>query len=378
MTPPDPITRGPRPALEPRRERRGNLSGPVLVTGGAGFIGANLADRLLSNGEKVRLLDSLARSGVQDNLHWLRQRHGNNFQHIEGDVRDRASVRAALEDCSFVFHLAAQVAVTTSLRQPLDDHEVNVYGTLNVLETIREMTPRPGLVFASTNKVYGSLPGVTVRDEERRCIPEDDNVRDAGIDEQYRLTFISPYGCSKGAADQYVLDYCRSFGLTATVLRMSCIYGPHQQANSDQGWVVHFLQTALANQRLIIYGNGRQVRDVLFIDDFIDALLAVRRCPRPLSGRAFNIGGGTSNSLSLLEMIQIAERLKGRPMDLHFTEPRRGDQPWFCADHRQFTGATGWRPRISPEEGIGRVWSWLMEARTEPAVQTLRHGEGRA
>ncbi|MEX2494450.1 MAG: NAD-dependent epimerase/dehydratase family protein [Woeseia sp.] len=354
------------------------VAGPVLVTGGAGFIGANVADRLLCDGETVRILDNLSRRGVKDNLRWLQKRHPSGLEHLEGDIRDAAIVAAAVADCSFVFHFAAQVAVTTSLQQPMEDHSINVTGTLNILEAMRRLRRRPSLLFASTNKVYGALTAIGVKRGKRRCAPEDEDVRRSGIDERHPLAFISPYGCSKGAADQYVLDYCRSFGLSATVLRMSCIYGPHQQATSDQGWVAHFLQTALAGDRLTIYGDGRQVRDILFIDDFVDALLAARSHERRLSGRAFNIGGGPANSLSLLEMIDMTEKLDGRFMNIHFSDPRRGDQPWFCADHGQFTETTGWRPRTMPEEGVAKLWAWLRDSPGTPTVRDLRHEESQA
>jgi CDP-paratose 2-epimerase len=350
----------------------------VVVTGGAGFVGVNLADRLLTDGEKVRIFDNLSRPGVEHNLRWLRERHAGAVTHIDGDVRVGAEVEAAIEGSWFVFHLAAQVAVTTSLRQPLEDHDINVTGTLNVLEAIRRSGTRPGLMFASTNKVYGALPDIGMRLTPKRCIPEDDEVRKYGISEQRPLEFISPYGCSKGAADQYVLDYCRSFGLAATVLRMSCIYGPHQQANSDQGWVAHFLRTAMGGSRLTIFGDGRQVRDVLYIDDFVDALLAARRNLMHLSGRAFNVCGGIGNTLSLLEMTEIAERLNRHPMDLHFSEPRPGDQLFFAADHRRFTRATHWRPHTSPEEGINKVWSWLVDVEARADESALRRGESLA
>lgn len=363
---------------EPGGYRRSPQAGEyVLVTGGAGFIGVNLADRLLGNGENVRIFDNLSRPGVEDNLHWLRARHGG-VQHVEGDIRDAAKVEEAIYDCKFVFHLAAQVAVTTSLQRPLEDHAINVIGTLNVLEATRRARQRPGVVYASTNKVYGALPDIEMQTAGKRVVPANESVRAYGIGEERPLQFISPYGCSKGAADQYVLDYCRSFGLSAAVLRMSCIYGPHQQATSDQGWVAHFLRTALAGERLTIYGDGRQVRDVLYIDDFVDALLAARARLRQLSGRAFNIGGGTANTLSLLEMIDIAERLGRRPMDLEFTGPRQGDQRWFAADHRRFSEETAWQPRTAPDAGIEQVWSWLLDMEPPRAEPALVRGEGRA
>ena len=345
-----------------------------MVTGGAGFIGTNLVDRLLDRGETVRVFDDLSRPGVEENLRWLRSRHGDCVQHVDADIRDAEAVRSAVDGCSFIYHLAAQVAVTTSLQQPLQDHAINLAGTLNLLEATRHSRSRPGLMFASTNKVYGALADVPMRKTRDRYLPDDAVVRERGIDEQRPLQFLSPYGCSKGAADQYVLDYCQSYGLAAVVLRMSCIYGPHQQANSDQGWVAHFLRSALANDPLTIFGDGRQVRDVLYVDDFVAALLAVRRDLRRLAGQAFNMGGGVANTLSLLEMIRIAEQLSGRPMDLSFSEPRLGDQLWFAADHRRFSEMTGWNPSTPPEQGIERLWSWLLQSHRHAGTEALQQG----
>jgi CDP-paratose 2-epimerase len=349
----------------------------VLITGGAGFIGINVADRLLAAGEDVLILDDLSRGGVDDNLRWLRTAHGDRARHVDADIRDAAIVEAAVEGSSFVFHLAAQVAVTTSLERPREDHAINVIGTLNVLEAIRHCRRPPGLLFASTNKVYGALPDVAIRRAGDRVAPEDDAVRRHGVGEQHPLDFISPYGCSKGAADQYVLDYCRSYGLAAVVFRMSCIYGPHQQATSDQGWVAHFLRTALAGDRLTIFGDGRQVRDVLYIDDFVAALLAARRELPRIPGQAFNIGGGVGNTLSLLELIDVAEQLTGRPMDVLHAEPRPGDQSWFAADHRRFSSCTGWCPQTSPREGIELLWTWLLGTAGPPPEAALRQRESR-
>lgn len=352
------------------RKRDGDAR--VLVTGGAGFIGTNLSDRLLDQGGTVGIFDDLSRPGVEENLRWLRARHGDRVQHVNADIRDAGAVRSAVEDCSFVYHLAGQVAVTTSLRQPLDDHAINLAGTLNLLEAIRQSPTRPGLMFASTNKVYGALADVPMQGTADRYVPGDPAIRDRGIDERRRLEFLSPYGCSKGAADQYVLDYHRSYGLDTVVLRMSCIYGPHQQANSDQGWVAHFLRSALGNTPLTVFGDGRQVRDVLYVDDFVAALLAVRRDLKRLSGQAFNIGGGVAHTLSLLEMIRMAERLAGRPMDLSFSEPRPGDQLWFAADHGRFTDQTGWNPVTSPEEGVDKLWRWLLRAYRHTGTEALQ------
>jgi CDP-paratose 2-epimerase len=222
----------------------------VLITGGAGFIGTNLADRLLRDGADVRLLDSLSRPGTEENLQWLRLQHRTRLEARVGDVRDAGLVTECVRDVDHVVHLAAQVAVTSSLADPRLDFDVNAGGTLNVLEAVRAATPGPSLVFCSTNKVYGALPDVKLAASTRRYEPVDASVRSRGVDETRPLDFHSPYGCSKGAADQYVLDYARSFGLRATVLRMSCIYGPHQHGNEDQGWVAHFMRRALDGQMI--------------------------------------------------------------------------------------------------------------------------------
>jgi CDP-paratose 2-epimerase len=340
---------------------------PVLITGGAGFIGVNLAERLLSEGTPVRVLDNLSRSGVRENLAWLRSRHPDGLQAIEGDIRDAALVRSAVDDCSFVYHLAAQVAVTTSLRQPAEDHAVNTVGTLNILEALRASPHAPPMMFASTNKVYGDLAAIPMERRDKRSEPADPELRRHGIAEDQPLDFLSPYGCSKGAADQYVLDYARSFGLPTVVLRMSCIYGLHQRATIDQGWVAHFLQTAQRGHPLTIFGSGRQVRDVLFVDDFVEALCLVRQHATDLCGNAFNIGGGAENTLSLLEMIEIAEALNRQPLEVRFHEARPGDQDYFAADYRRFAAITGWHPSIAPRAGIERLWSWLETA--TPAAQ---------
>src|SRR5579885_3112017 len=254
--------------------RRGNTpEGPLtLITGGAGFIGTNLADRLLSQGAPVLVLDDTSRAGVARNLSWLRMRHHGRLQVEIADIRDPAAVRRAVDRADRIFHFAAQVAVTTSLVDPLRDFEINVRGTLNVLEAARAKQRPTPLLFTSTNKVYGALPDVDLVRQGRRYVPADPQLA-GGIDERRPLDFHSPYGCSKGAADQYVLDYARCFGLPAVVFRMSCIYGPHQFGNEDQGWVAHFLIRALRGEPITIYGNGMQVRDILFVDDLVDAFL---------------------------------------------------------------------------------------------------------
>ncbi|HEX5831105.1 MAG TPA: NAD-dependent epimerase/dehydratase family protein, partial [Gemmatimonadaceae bacterium] len=262
---------------------------PVLVIGGAGFVGANLAHRLLAEGTAVLVLDNLSRPGVERNLAWLRREHGALLRVQVGDVRDAAAVRAAVRQARQVFHLAAQVAVTTSLVDPVGDFDVNARGTLNVLEAARTLVRPPLVTFTSTNKVYGGLADVALAHDGRRYAPVRPTLRAHGVSERRRLDFHSPYGCSKGTADQYVLDYARSFGVPTVVFRMSCIYGPRQMGTEDQGWVAHFLLRAIEGRPITIFGDGRQVRDLLFIDDLVDAFAHLAPHEEAVAGRAFNI-----------------------------------------------------------------------------------------
>jgi CDP-paratose 2-epimerase len=333
---------------------------PTLITGGAGFIGANLAHRLLSAGLPVLMLDNLSRPGVERNLQWLRDVHGKRVQIEVADVRDVPALSSAVARASRVYHFAAQTAVTTSLVNPVHDFEVNARGTLNLLEAIRAQPSPPPLVFTSTNKVYGGLPDVTLRLAGERYEPVNDAVRAFGIGEQRPIDFHSPYGCSKGTADHYVLDYARTFDLPALVFRMSCIYGPHQLGTEDQGWVAHFMLSSLLDQPIAIYGDGKQVRDVLFIDDLVDALLLGQEQVGCLSGQAFNLGGGTANTVSLLELIEMIGELH-RPCTTTFGPWRTGDQRYYVSDIRKFNSATGWAPQVSVKAGVERLYQWLIE-----------------
>ncbi|MEX0653127.1 MAG: SDR family NAD(P)-dependent oxidoreductase [Phycisphaeraceae bacterium] len=344
---------------------------PVLVTGGAGFIGANLAHRLLSEGREVLVFDNLSRAGVEHNANWLRREHGGRVRIEIGDVRNPQAVREAVHQAGAVFHFAAQVAVTTSLVDPRHDFEVNTCGTLNVLEALRTCAEPPPLLFTSTNKVYGSLGAIELERAERRYRPADPLIARHGIDEQ-RLDFQSPYGCSKGAADQYVLDYARSFNLPCVVFRMSCIYGPHQCGTEDQGWVAHFLRRVIAEQPLTLFGDGRQVRDLLFIDDLVDAMTIALGGIATLQGKAFNIGGGVEQSVSLLELVGLLQRLRGRAPEVHFADWRTGDQRYYVSDIRRFAAATGWHPRISVREGVGRLHRWLTDQARDAAAASVR------
>jgi CDP-paratose 2-epimerase len=335
---------------------------PVLVTGGSGFIGSNLAHRLLREGREVVLLDSLVRPGVEANARWLEDDFGARVRLVIGDTRDAPLVRELVENASAVFHFAAQVAVTTSLADPRSDFEVNVLGTLNVLEAIRSLETRPPLVFTSTNKVYGSLLDVRLDEEDSRYSPVDPTLRSRGIDELRPLDFLSPYGCSKGAADQYVIDYARSFGLPATVFRMSCIYGPRQFGNEDQGWVAHFLIRAESDAPITLYGDGKQVRDILFVSDLVDALLKAERNIDDLAGRAFNIGGGPENVVSLHELIELIATISGRRPEVRHEPWRAGDQRYYVSDTGSFRRATGFRPVVGVSEGVLALHRWLCDA----------------
>ncbi len=340
----------------------------TLITGGAGFIGSNLAHRLLGEGRRVRVLDNLSRPGVDQNLQWLRETHGELLDVIVGDVRDAGVVmQAATGGVAQVFHFAAQVAVTTSLQQPQEDFSVNAQGTLNLLEAARAQPQPPAVLMTSTNKVYGGLEDVALAVEGQRYGPADAALRSRGVDECRPLDFHSPYGCSKGTADQYVLDYARSYGLTTLVFRMSCIYGPRQFGTEDQGWVAHFILRALRGEAITLYGDGMQVRDILFVDDLVEAFLLAQQHGARLSGRAFNMGGGPGNAISLLDLLDRIEALNGHRPEVAFDEWRTGDQRYYVSDTRAFQQATGWQPRFGAEEGIARLYRWLA-ARQRPAA----------
>jgi CDP-paratose 2-epimerase len=356
---------------EPEIARDASSSDPVLITGGAGFIGCNVAHRLMSEGHRVLVFDNLSRPGVERNLRWLRETHGDLLRTQIGDVRDSAAVQRAVQDARQVFHFAAQVAVTTSLDDPVNDFRINAEGTLNLLEALRELDDPPSLVFTSTNKVYGGLEDVTLRESEHRYEPEHPELRRRGIDERRPLDFHSPYGCSKGTADQYVLDYARSFGLETAVFRMSCIYGPQQYGTEDQGWVAHFLIQAIEGRPIMLYGDGKQVRDLLFVEDLVNAMLLAQRNMRTIAGQAFNIGGGAGNTVSLLELLDLIAEIGGERPDVAFHDWRVGDQRYYVSDTAKFGAATGWAPTVGVERGVERLYRWLVDSGTAEAVRRL-------
>lgn len=332
---------------------------PILITGGAGFIGSNLADRLAREGQHVLLLDSLARPGVERNVAWLKARHPTRIAFAKADIRDQAVCGELSIAACAIFHFAAQVAVTTSLCCPGEDFAVNAAGTLGLLENLRRRAPFTPLIFASTNKVYGDLARIATDVHDGAYQPLDALLRRRGISEAQPLDFHTPYGCSKGAAEQYVLDYAHSFGLATAVMRMSCIYGPRQMGTEDQGWVAHFLIRILSGVPIAIFGDGHQVRDILFVDDAVEAYVQAWRHIGRISGTAFNLGGGPANAVSLLQLIRAAERLLNRRAELIFEPARPGDQSYYVSDTRrvremlELAAPLGWR------DGIARLAGWL-------------------
>ncbi len=344
---------------------------PWVVLGGAGFIGSNLADALLQDGEDVIVFDNLGRDGVETNLGWLKQRQAGRLHAVVADLRDETALRDVIEDAAGVYHLAAQVAVTTSIEDPMEDFAVNARGTLNVLEAIRR-TGRPiPLVFASTNKVYGQLEDLAVQRMGERWLPVDEDTRRFGIGETRPLDFCTPYGCSKGVADQYVLDYAKTYGLPTAVLRMSCIYGPRQFGTEDQGWVAHFLLATLKGEPITIYGDGRQVRDVLHVSDAVAAYRTVMGNLNRLKGRALNLGGGPANAVSLMMVLDEIRRLTGAKPVLRSEDWRTGDQLYFAADTRRLQETVGWRAQVGWQDGLKDLAGWL-ETLAGPDTQDAR------
>ena len=331
-----------------------------LVTGGAGFIGSNYVHRLLRRGAEVVVLDNLCRPGAASNLEWLEAEHGPGRLELEVvDVRDADRVVGAAATADVIVHLAAQVAVTTSVEDPREDFEVNAIGTFNVLEAARRSTRRPAVLYASTTKVYGGMEGVGVVEEAGRYRYA---ARPFGVGEGEPLDFHSPYGCSKGCGDQYVRDYHRIYGLPTVVLRQSCVYGPRQFGVEDQGWVAWFAIAAVTGRPITVFGDGKQVRDLLHVDDLCRYYdLAVERIDR-VAGRVFNVGVGPANTLSVwLELGPMLERLLGRPVPVGWGSWRPGDQRVFVADIRRAAAELGWMPAVGVEEGIRRLVEWVRE-----------------
>jgi CDP-paratose 2-epimerase len=332
----------------------------ILITGGAGFIGSNLADRLLSEGHEVTIFDNLSRSGCEANVTWLRQTHGADaFLLMRGELTDFATLLRASAGAQRIYHLAGQVAVTTSVKDPRLDFEANALGTFNALEAARLVADDPIFLYASTNKVYGGMEDVGIVSEPSRYWYAD---YPYGLPETRPLDFHSPYGCSKGAGDQYTRDYARIYGLRTVVMRQSCIYGYRQFGIEDQGWVAWFIIAALKGRPISIYGDGKQVRDVLFIDDLLDAYDAAVRNIKTTAGQVYNIGGGPDNTMSIwAEFGPMLADLLGRPVPVHFADWRPGDQRVYVSDIRQAERELGWRPQVSVPDGVARLYGWIRD-----------------
>lgn len=331
----------------------------VIITGGAGFIGSNAASRYIQQGHDVIVMDNLAREGSRKNLDWLKAQGAFEFVHLDlRDVRGVAALFHRHRDADRVLHLAGQVAVTTSVTNPREDFEINALGALNVLEAMRMAGVTATAIYSSTNKVYGEMRDADVVERGGRY---DYSQMPFGISEERLLDFHSPYGCSKGTADQYFIDYHRIYGIRTVVFRQSCIYGYRQFGAEDQGWIAWFMIASQLGRPIKIFGDGKQIRDILFIDDLLDAYDAAFVCGERAWGRAFNIGGGPGNTASLLELVNYIERRQGRNLKLSFGDWRPGDQKVFISDVRRAHTELGWTPRISCEQGMTMLYDWIAD-----------------
>lgn len=334
------------------------MSQKFLVTGGAGFIGSNYVHRLLQRGEKVIVYDNLSRAGAPRNLKWLEESYGKDaFQLVAGDVRDASLLTATARDADVIVHLAGQVAVTTSVIKPREDFEINALGTFNVLEAARLSERNPIVFYSSTNKVYGGMDDVEIVENNTRWHYKE---LPFGCPETQPLDFHSPYGCSKGAGDQYVRDYGRIYGLRTVVFRQSCIYGPRQFGVEDQGWVAWFVIAAVTGRPMAIYGDGKQVRDLLHVYDLLDGYdLALEKIDQ-VSGQVYNLGGGPENTISIwTEFGPLLEKLLGQPIPVSRGDWRPGDQKVFVADIRKAKAELGWKPKYDVEKGVRQLFEWV-------------------
>ena len=344
----------------------------IVVVGGAGFVGCNLANAYAAEGAQVRIIDTLARPGSEKNLAWLKAAHPGRIEDTRVDVRDEAALAQALQGARAIFHMAAQVAVTTSMDDPVADFEVNARGSVNLLEWVRQRSPDTPLVFASTNKVYGCLDDIATTMREGRHEPVDRTLATRGVSEARPLQLRTPYGCSKGAADQYVLDYAQSFGLRTAVLRMSCIYGPRQFGNEDQGWVAHFVLRSLEGAPITIYGDGGQVRDILHVRDAVNAYRLVLDNIDSVKGEAFNLGGGPANAISLRQLVGRLREINGDPPLVRYGPWRTGDQPWFVANTSKIESRLGWSVTRGWMEGLDDLREWLQSGVVRTQVNARR------
>lgn len=340
------------------------MKNTVLITGGAGFIGINTANYFLGKNYYVVILDNFSRKGVEKNIKWFKKNHNKNYSIIKYDItKPSRQLDNIVKKADIIFHFAGQVAVTTSVNDPIEDFKTNALGTLVLLESIRRSKKNPILIYSSTNKVYGELLDVPIKESKTRY--EFIKLK-KGIDEKQGLDFHSPYGCSKGAADQYVRDYSRIYNVRTVVFRQSCIYGPHQYGFEDQGWVAWFMIAALRNKKITIYGNGKQVRDLLYIDDLINAYyLAIKKIDIA-SGKIYNIGGGYKNSVSIWQEFGLKiEKLFSRKIDVSYSQVRPGDQMIFISDTKKAKKELGWEPTTSIASGFKKMYEWITKNEKE-------------
>lgn len=331
----------------------------ILITGGAGFIGSNAAVYFLNKGHDVTVFDNFSRKGGRENVRWVKESASGRLQVIEGDVRDFQQLRKSLSGHAAILHLAGQVAVTTSVQHPREDFEGNLLGTFNILEAARLSGQKPIVLYSSTNKVYGGLEDLNIKEEKTRYVFAD---LPHGVSEEQPLDFHSPYGCSKGAGDQYVRDYARIYELPTIVFRQSCIYGPRQFGIEDQGWVAWFMIAESTGKKVQIYGNGKQVRDLLYIDDLLEAYDLAMQHISVTKGKIYNIGGGPTNTISIwTELKPLLEEVFGRELSASFAKWRPGDQPIFVSDIRKAKREFGWEPKVTVRSGVIALQTWIQD-----------------
>lgn len=327
----------------------------ILITGGCGFIGTNATKYYLEKGYRAIIFDNLSRVGAKENLEQFK--NDPNIVFIKGDIRDSQEIESAFKDYNpqYVLHLAAQVTMVTSVSNPREDFEVNALGTFNVLEALRNYAPEASLIYTSTNKVYGEMADIKTIEEEKRYRYEDI----IGINEERGLDFCGPYGCSKGSGDQYTIDWTRIYDLKTVVFRQSGIYGPHQFGIEEQGWLAWFINSLLFDKPVTIYGNGKQTRDVLFIDDLLEAYDLAFQNIEQMKGKAFNIGGGSDYSLSIWELFDILEKISNKKFKYEISEWRPGDQKIYVSDISRIKNVLNWTPKNSPQEGVEKLYNWI-------------------
>ncbi len=329
----------------------------IVITGGAGFIGTNLAAAMAKQGNQVVVFDNLSRRGTEENAKWLTEQFPN-ITLEKGDLRtDQEIMNRIVSDADAVYHLGGQVAVTTSVKDPREDFDINALGTFNLLEAVRQHAKHnPVFIYTSTNKVYGGMEDVVIEEQDGRYMYKD---YPNGIAENQLIDFHSPYGCSKGAADQYVRDYARIYGLRTVVFRQSCIYGPRQFGIEDQGWVAWFTIATLADKAITIYGDGKQVRDVLYIDDLVRAFTMATEQIEKTAGKIYNIGGGPTNTMSLLELVDFLKEYHAKDIQPSFGDWRPGDQPVYISDISKAKAEFDWEPSVTAKDGVKNLTEWV-------------------